>query len=148
MSISLRLFLFAPDGLKRISHRLMSGLTDGRDALPQYAGKKLKLAQVVVHLADGRPSEIARIYGTYLHLDHAGKADEAFAKASYEASDMVDALGRFESHKAAKVVSLAPKLQQRRYQGEHCWEPSKQDIEMISQMLFGTGGKRPGARGR
>jgi hypothetical protein len=61
MSISLRFFLFASDGLKRISHRLMSGLTDGHDAMPQYAGEKLRLAQVVVHLENGKASQIARL---------------------------------------------------------------------------------------
>jgi hypothetical protein len=120
----------------------MSGLTDGQDAMPQYAGKKLKLAQVVVQLANSRPAQIARICGTYLDFDQAGKADKSFEEASREALELIDA-ERFEPNRSAKVVSLAPKLRQRRYEREHRWIPSKQDIELISQALFEGSKKGP-----
>jgi hypothetical protein len=121
----------------------MSDLTDGQDAMPQYAGKKLKLAQVVVQLANGRPAQIARIYGTYLSFDQAGKADKSFEDVSRAALEMMDSVERFERNKSAKVVSLAPKLRQRRYERDHRWRPSRKDIEIISQARFEGSKKGP-----
>jgi hypothetical protein len=40
MALSIRFYLFAEDGLKRISQRMMMALVHGKDAMPQYAGTK------------------------------------------------------------------------------------------------------------
>jgi hypothetical protein len=41
-TVAIRFYLFADDGLYRISHRLVTGLIRGTDAMPQYAGAKQK----------------------------------------------------------------------------------------------------------
>jgi hypothetical protein len=135
MSISLRFILFAPEGLQRISQRRLSALTDGVDAMPQYAGKKLKLAQVVVGLADGKVTQIVQVYGTYLDFDQAGKVDETFRLSANEAMDMLEACDRFKRSKSSRIVSLVPALRRRKYEREQRWVPSKQDIDLISRTL-------------
>jgi|SRR6516165_3965427 hypothetical protein len=136
MSISLRFFLFAPEGLRRISQRLVSALTDGEEAMPQYAGKKLKLAQVVVSLAGGKVAQIVKIYGAYFDFDESGKVDETFRLAARDAMETLEAYERFERSKSSKIVSLAPKLRHQKYEREHRWEPSRREIDLISQALF------------
>ena len=37
MDLGVRFYLFADVGLQRISQRLMNGLAQGTDAMPQYA---------------------------------------------------------------------------------------------------------------
>jgi hypothetical protein len=54
MGLAVRFYLFAEEGLQRISHRLMEGLAHGQDAMPQYAGTKQKAANVLVEMAGAR----------------------------------------------------------------------------------------------
>jgi hypothetical protein len=44
MGLGVRFYLFAEGGLQRISQRLMDGLAHGKDAMPQFAGTKQKVA--------------------------------------------------------------------------------------------------------
>jgi hypothetical protein len=37
MTVSIRFYIFADDGLQRISQRVMEGLVHGSDAMPQFA---------------------------------------------------------------------------------------------------------------
>jgi hypothetical protein len=66
MSLSVRFYLFADDGLQRISQRLMHGLALGNDAMPQYAGTKQKAADVIVEVENGKPIRIAKADGNFL----------------------------------------------------------------------------------
>jgi hypothetical protein len=65
MGISSRHYLFADDGLYRLSHRMRSGLARGRDALPQYAGTRQKVASVIVQNENGKPTRILEASGSY-----------------------------------------------------------------------------------
>jgi hypothetical protein len=61
MGLAVRFYLFSDDGLQRISHRLMEGLAHGKDAMPQYAGTKQKIANVIVEMENGKPVQLARL---------------------------------------------------------------------------------------
>jgi hypothetical protein len=69
MAISLRFYIFAPDGLRRISQRIMEGLCHGRDAMPQFADTKQKVATAIIELEEGKPTRIAQAEGSYLRFD-------------------------------------------------------------------------------
>jgi hypothetical protein len=55
MSLGVRFYLFTDEGLQRISQRLMEGLAHGKDAMPQFAGRSQKVANVLIEIEDGRP---------------------------------------------------------------------------------------------
>ena len=55
MGLAVRFYLFSDDGLLRISHRVMEGLARGKDAMPQYAGTKQKVANVLIEMENGKP---------------------------------------------------------------------------------------------
>jgi hypothetical protein len=142
MSISFRFFLFAPDGLQRISQRRLSDLVDGREAMPQFAHQKLKLAQVAVLLQDRKAHQISKVYGTYLDFDHGGMADKAFAEASTIALNLLDHSSfDIERRKRAKVVDVTPLLERKKYDREHRWTPSRQDLDLIARAVFEKGGR-------
>jgi hypothetical protein len=67
MSLGVRFYLFPDEGLQRLSQRVMQGLVRGQDAMPQFAGTKQKIADVVVEMDKARPVKIARVDGSYLH---------------------------------------------------------------------------------
>ena len=56
MGISFRHYLFAEDGsLRRLPQRIVDELPSGRDAIPEFAGSRQRVAYVVLENADGRP---------------------------------------------------------------------------------------------
>lgn len=136
MSVSVRFFLFAPAGLQRISERQLSDLTEGNEAVPDYAGLKLKLAQVVLLLQNRKACRILEVYGTYLDFDEHGKADIAFDKASRAGIELVDKPLNLDHIKRAKVVSLKPMLDHKRYHEQHRWTPSRQEINTLIRAIF------------
>jgi hypothetical protein len=85
MALAVRFYLFAVDGLKRISHRLMDGLAHGKDAIPQYAGSKQKVANVLVEMDNGKPVRIGRADGTFLTFDDNGQVHKELIASGFEA---------------------------------------------------------------
>jgi hypothetical protein len=73
MSRSFRVYLFADDGVQRISQRVMEGLCHGQDAMPQFANTKQKVANVIIELENGKPVRILEANGSFLHFDDKGK---------------------------------------------------------------------------
>ena len=73
MGPAVRFYLFSDNGLQRISHRLMDGLARGKDAMPQFAGTKQKVANVLVELDNAKPVRIGRADGSFLTFDENGQ---------------------------------------------------------------------------
>lgn len=135
MTASMRFYIFADDGLQRISHRVMDGLVHGYDAMPQYAGTRQKIANVIVELEEGKPTRITRADGSYLHFDAAGKVHESLVNSGFEAMETFDALERAKRIKST-VVDLSPRLNREKWEREHRWELSNNDLEAISADLW------------
>jgi hypothetical protein len=135
MTVSIRFYIFADDGLQRVSQRVMDGLAHGQDAMPQFAGTKQKIANVIVELEEGKPARITRADGIFLHFDAAGKVHESLVNSGFEAMETFDALERSKRIKS-KVVDLSPKLNREKWEREHRWDLSKDDLDLISADLW------------
>jgi hypothetical protein len=137
MTVSIRFYIFADDGLQRISKRVMEGLVHGHDAMPQFAGSRPRIANVIVELKEGKPAQITRADGTFLHFDAAGKVHESLVNSGFEAMETFDALERSKRITSkSKVVDLSPKLNREKWEREHRWELSKKDLDVISADLW------------
>jgi hypothetical protein len=132
-------------------------LVSGSGRAPDLLGQMERVSNAIREYADahdgkpppskdGKAVKIAKIYGSYLDFDQAGKVDESFDQAANEAMDIFETYERFERSKSSKVVSLIPKLRRQEYERERRWEPSKQDIELISEALFRTTRRGPRRR--
>jgi hypothetical protein len=133
MSISVRFYLFTDGGLQRVSQRVMDGLAQGQDAMPQFASTKQKIANVIVELEEGKPARITRADGSFLRFDAGGKIQESLLNSGFEAMETFDALERSKRIKSkSKVVDLSPKLNREKWEREHRWELSKNDLDLIS----------------
>jgi hypothetical protein len=137
MTVSIRFYIFADDGLQRVSQRVMDGLAHGHDAMPQFAGTKQKIANVIVELEEGKPARITRADGLFLHFDAAGKVHESLVNSGFEAMETFDALERSKRIKS-KVVDLSPKLNREKWEREHRWDLSQDDLDLISADLWKT----------
>lgn len=136
MSISVRFYLFTDEGMQRISQRVMEGLCHGKDAMPQFSDTKQRVANVVVELADGKPSRILETTGSYLQFDKDGKVHEWLMRGGLEAMETYDALERSKRSASSKVVSLAPKLNREKWERESRWQPSAKDLDEISADIW------------
>src|SRR5882724_4983614 len=136
MSLSVRFYLFADDGLQRISQRLMHGLALGNDAMPQYAGTKQKAADVIVEVENGKPVRIARADGNFLTFDKRGQVYRDLVAGGMEAMETFAALERAERRPSSKVVGLTPKLKREKWERDNRWTLSKQDLDLISDDIW------------
>jgi hypothetical protein len=137
MSLSVRFYLFADDGLYRISHRLMEGLAHGKDAIPQYAGTKQRVANVLVEMDDAKPVKIDRADGSFLTFDKNGQVHSDLVASGFAAMETYRALERADRMATTgKVVDLSPKLKREKWERENRWTPSKQDLDAICDDIW------------
>ncbi len=136
MAVSIRFYIFAPNGMQRISQRLMEGLCHGHDAMPQFAGTKQKMANAIIELEHGKPARIVQVEGSYLQFDQAGKVHEFLQRGAIEAMEMLPSLERSERIKPSKVVDIAPKLKREKWERENRWTPAKEDLDLIADDIF------------
>jgi hypothetical protein len=136
MGLAVRFYLFAEDGLQRISHRLMQGLAHGKDAMPQYAGTKQKAANVLVEMDGGKPVKIVRADGDFLIFDEKGQVHRNLVACGFAAMETGEALERAERRPAGKVVDLGPKLNREKWERENRWTLSKKDLDLIADDIW------------
>src|SRR5258705_11671051 len=136
MSLSVRFYLFADDGLQRISQRLMHGLALGNDAMLQYAGTKQKAADVIIEVENGKPIRIAKADGNFLTFDKKGQVHRDLQAGGMQAIETLAARDRSQRQAPSKVVDLAPKLKREKWERDNRWTLSKQDLDLISDDIW------------
>ncbi|MEY9580931.1 hypothetical protein ABIE88_008507 [Bradyrhizobium diazoefficiens] len=136
MAFSLRFYLFAEDGLKRISQRVMMALVHAQDAMPQYAGTKQKVANVILEVDNAKPLRIERIEGSFLRFDDKGQVHKDLVASGFAALDTGLALQQALRRPTGKVVDLAPKLNREKWERENRWTPTKEDLEAIADDIW------------
>lgn len=137
MSLAVRFYLFADDGLQRISHRLMEGLAHGRDAIPQYAGTKQKVANVLVELDNGKAARIGRADGSFLTFDENGQVHRDLAASGFAAMETYRALERTDrTATTGQIIDLAPKLNREKWERENRWTLSTIELDAIADDIW------------
>ena len=90
MAISFRYYLFLDDGsLRRIPQRIAHELPFGRDAIPEFASTRQRVADVVLELQDAKPLRILDARGSYFEFDEAGRVDEHLRQSMADRMDIV-----------------------------------------------------------
>jgi hypothetical protein len=143
MGLSSRYYLFAEDGVHRIAKRVVEGLVQGIDALPNYAGTTQKAAVVTVESDAKGVARINDAVGEFWHFDKLGKINKSLQKAAWAAVDRLTAPSSLD-HEA--VVDLSAKLKRKRWEREHRWELSKADLDLIAADLHIDGFSNEHAR--
>ncbi|ARQ08627.1 hypothetical protein NXC12_CH00536 [Rhizobium etli] len=132
MPVSVRYFLFPEDSDPlRLSQRLVDGLIQGKDAMPQYADTKQRVMGVVIQNEDGKPTNVDRTYGAIWTFDEDGAIREGLQEAVSEAMGLSDA-----SRTCEKVVPLRPQLKRKRFEEKYRWEPSPSDIDRVIRDIW------------
>jgi hypothetical protein len=137
MGLSSRHYLFADDGLYRMSSRVMSGLASGEYALPQYAGTKQRVAIIVLQNEGGKRAKIFEVHGRYYSFDAAGNAAEALRHEVREAPLLANVrLPGLDTDESSSVVDIGPEVRRERFMREHGWELTKHDLDRITADIW------------
>jgi hypothetical protein len=116
--ISVRYYLLSAEGLQRITQRLHRNLFDRIVPLPQYAGTKQKIVEVIIQrLTSANYSISAR--GVVYPFDAKG-----FLNTKALALEGSLELSRFRSAET-NIFDLTPSIKRRRFQERYTWKPSK-----------------------
>ena len=121
-----RYYLWADDGTWRLPNRPHEDLIDRKVALPQYAGTKHKVLEVIARWIGGGAYSI-RGQGTVFTFDESGFIErdpaEELVGWAVECAQKKFASGN--------VVSIEPTLRERRYKSEHLWKPTAAMLRLI-----------------
>jgi hypothetical protein len=132
MGLSSRYYLFAEDGVHRIAKRVVDGLVQGIDALPNYASTTQKAAAVTIENDAKGVARIINAVGEFWHFDEVGKINKSLQQAAWVA---LDRLAPPSSSDQEAVVDLGAKLKQKQWDKEHRWKLSKADLDLIAADL-------------
>ncbi|TPJ99498.1 hypothetical protein FJ872_30785 [Mesorhizobium sp. B2-5-9] len=131
--MSSRHYIFPEDGEPlRLSHRLVQGMVFGKDAMPQYAGTRQKVASIVVELDSAKPQQIIDAHGAYWVFDTAGDIRKGLVRST---GDILSAAFDRPDTKGT-VVALRPKLSKKRAEEEHRWVVGKAELDRIAADIW------------
>ena len=140
MGLGLRIFIVNDDAsLERLSvaryERLLRG--DPRESLPQYAGKRIRYALVVLEVEQRKPVAINRIQYNFVFFDSEGRIDASEReKAARLALEMLPPLPPMEP-KPEQVIVARHKFAKRRYDNHYKWTPTPEIEAAIVKAIFG-----------
>jgi len=139
MGTGLKIFLINDDdSLQRFPLARFERLIDRdpKERLPQYAGKRVRYALVIVDLVNRKPVEILGIQYSILTFDSEGKIDATeLEKEMTLGVDMVP-IGN-TAPISRKVVDAEHHFLQKRYENRYLWRPTPEIEEAIAKALFG-----------
>lgn len=134
MAIRLRFYVFEETGaLKRIPRSIADRLPFGEDAIPEYAGTRQRIAQVVVENEKGKPARILDATGSYWDFDTEGRIDKSLHASMLAVLEASDAR---PTSKTGKVVDLRPELKRKSFQEKHRWNLTAEDLDRIAADLW------------
>ena len=139
MGVSLRIFLVNDDdSIQRLALARYDRLLerDPKERFPQYAGKRVRYALVVVDLVNREPVEILRIQYSYLSFDSEGRIDPAEgkkeARLAFEILPPEPVVRDFQ-----QVVVARHYFAKNRYKDEYRWTPTAEIEAAIVRAIFG-----------
>ena len=141
MGLSHRIFIIDDnDSLHRLSNARFDRLFRGEqgECLPQYAGKRVRYAMVILEMAGRKPLSIVQIDYCLMPLDAEGRIDrkeqEKEIRLVFEfTSPLVKDKGD------GKIIDARSHFAKKRYEQEFKWTPSPEIEKAIVAAVFGQG---------
>jgi hypothetical protein len=118
------------------SQRVMMGLIRGKDAMPQYAGTRQRVADVILESEGKRPVRIQRTQGSYLTFDEKGQVHKDLVASGFAALETGMALERALKQPQTTIVDLTPKLNREKWERENRWTLSKDELDAIADDIW------------
>lgn len=134
MGIATRFYLFPEDGsLRRVPQRVAYELPHGSDAIPELAGTRQRVLEVLAESEGGKPARILDARGFYWSFDDNGKIDESLAWSLGERMEAHDSVRRA---RRMKVPDLRPEIRMRELKAKHEWTPTAEDLDRVAADIW------------
>jgi hypothetical protein len=121
-----RYYLWATDGPWRLPSQLHYDLMDRKVALPQYAGTKQKVLEVLARRV-GADTYSLRGQGTIFLFDKNGFLKRTPAEEVI--GFIVERVRQKPEH--GNVVNIGPRLRERRFKKEYSWQPTRSMLQLV-----------------
>jgi hypothetical protein len=122
-----RYYLWTADGPWRLPSQLHYDLMDRKVALPQYAGTKQKVLEVLARRV-GADTYSLRGQGTIVAFDEDGYLKRTPAE---EVMGFIVERARQKLEDSSNVVSIEPRLRARRFKKEYSWQPTRSMLHLV-----------------
>ena len=136
MSIGVRVMFLDGDRIIPVSQRRFERLVDRdlNEAMPEYAGQRIRCAMVYVQLADRKPVEVVRIDYMLLPLDPEGRLDADLQSRKIMLAGAM--FGRGIAGTSERVVDFGPYLAERQYHAEYNWTPTENEERVLVDLAL------------
>ena len=136
MSIGVRIMFLDGDRIIRVSQRRFERLVDRdlNEAMPEYAGQRIRCAMVYVQLADRKPVEVVRIDYVVLPLDPEGRLDADLQSRKMMLAGEMFGFGMTGT--AERVVDFGPYLAEKQYRAEYKWKPTENEERALVDLAL------------
>lgn len=139
MGVSLRIFLVDDDdSIKRFPLTRYERLyrRDPKERFPEYAGKRVRYAEVAVELVQRKPVEILRMQYFIMSFDSEGRIDASEQqKENRLAMELLPPFG--VDGQSGQVIDAHHRFARKRYDNEYKWRPSPEVEQAIVHAIFG-----------
>lgn len=141
MGIGIRVLLVDDDdSIKRLPLTRYERLArrDPKERFPQYAGKRVRFAEVAVELEERKPVQIIRAVYGILQFDSEGRIDAAeYEKEMRLSAEMMPPI--LAGRSSPKIVDAKHKFAKKRFNDQFRWEPTSQIEKAIIEAIFVKG---------
>ena len=141
MSIGIRVLLVDDDdSIKRLPLTRYERLfrRDPNEQLLQYAGKRVRFAEVAVELEERKPVRIIKVVYGILPFDSEGRIDTAeYEKEMRLSAEMMPPI--LADRLSPKIVDAKHKFAKKRFNDQFRWEPTYQIEKSIVEAIFVKG---------
>ena len=141
MGIGIRVLLVDDDdSIKRLPLTRYERLfrRDPNEQLLQYAGKRVRFAEVAVELEERKPVRIIRAVYGILPFDSEGRIDTAeYEKEMRLSAEMMPPI--LADRLSPKIVDAKHKFAKKRFNDQFRWEPTPQIDKSIVEAIFVKG---------
>ena len=139
MATAFRVFLVGDDdSLKRLPIGRYEKMlrADPRESLPEYAGKRVRYALVILELVNRKPVEIEEIQYSYLSFDAQGRLDSAdFERQVRLAMEVIGSLDSNQKHE--RIIYARHRFAEKRLQDQYRWNPNPELERAIVNAALG-----------
>ncbi len=133
--IGVRIFFLHDDGtIKRVSRRRFEAFHDENEVFPEYAGKNLRCAYVIVELKNRKPVHIRAIDPIRLYFEADGSCNQVMLKRKQVLADKkFQQLAR--TGNSDVVIDLQSYSAEKLLEKDYRWRPTVNEIREISVLL-------------
>jgi hypothetical protein len=136
MGTGLRVFILSGNSIQQISFAKLNRLQNAHpdESLPLYAGRRIKLAVVVVGTESRKPVEILHIDCTWVTIDKDGKFDQK--EIQEMKADGIKCLELPLETTPSNVIDASSMFAIKKFRNKYTWTPTKKELEKIKQLIF------------